>query len=124
MQDGLDPTPGINNQFATIPDVSVDAIANRVAPRQVASGVQRGTQIIMNTDGSYITLGLIPNSNNQFGIAFFTASGTLVSKNTATTQYFYDETTGKNIIQIGKLPDNTYGYVVATTGNDVQDAYS
>lgn len=133
----------IDSQFSEssvdIPDVSIDAIASRVAPRQVTSGVTRGTQTIMNTDGSYVTLGLIPDGGTDFGIAFFSSVGNLISKNTGTvesmydtngnlisqntgeTQSIYDPTTGKNVMQIGKLPDGTYGFAVAAIGFNVAD---
>jgi hypothetical protein len=129
------------DDFATIPDVPIQAESNRVNPNQVASGVTRGTQTYMNTDGSYMTMGLIPNTTN-FGIAFFTAAGKLISKSTSTvdykydtlgnlifkndgqTQYIYDKTTGKNVVQIGKLPDGSYGWAVAKSGYNVSDAIS
>jgi hypothetical protein len=109
--------------FPTIPDVPIQPDTGRVNPNQIPSGTTRGTQTYMNTDGSYMTMGLIPNSTD-FGIAFFDASGTLISKITGSTQYVYDKTTGKNIMQIGKLPDNTYGWAVAKVGNDVKDGFS
>jgi hypothetical protein len=130
MADPLGTSPGsvdipgateVRNDVTTIPDVPVAPETDRVAPRQVATGTQRGTQTIMNTDGSYVTLGLIPNSND-FGVAFFDATDHLISKNTATTQYIYDVASGKNIIQIGKLPDGTYGMAVAKSGYNVSDA--
>lgn len=138
------PTDGTDNSddFATIPDTSVDAIATRTLPRQVTTGITRGTQTIMNTDGSYVTLGLIPDGGTDFGIAFFDVNGNIISKNTGSveymydsnnnliskntgeTQFIYDANTGKNIMQIGKLPDDTYGFAVAATGFDVADGIS
>jgi YD repeat-containing protein len=151
---------GNTDQFTDIPDVPVDATASRVIPRQVTSGVTRGTQTVVNLDGSYMTLGLIPDGGNDFGIAFFNANGVIISKNTGTvdymynsngvlifkntgdvqynydtagnlifkndgrTQFVYDATTGKNIMQIGHLPDGTYGMVVAKTGTDVAALFS
>lgn len=115
----LQPSDG----FATIPDVPVEATSDRVTPGQVATGTTRGTQTYMNTDGSYMTMGLIPNSTD-FGIAFFDKSGTLISKTTSSTQYVYDKTTGKNVMQVGKLPDGTYGWAIAKVGFNVADGFS
>ena len=114
----------LSNNFATIEDVSVDAISNRVIPRQTQSGVERGTKTFMNTDGSYMTLGLIPDGGTDFGIAFFDASGNLVMKVTSSTQYWYDVTTGKNNIQLGKLPDGSYNFAAAADGLNVADGFS
>lgn len=113
-----------SDEFATIPDVPVQSATSRVNPNQIPSGVTRGTQTFMNTDGSYMTTGLIPDGGTDFGIAFFDNSGTLISKITASTQYVYDKTTGKNIMQIGKLPDGTYGWAVAKVGSNVKDGFS
>lgn len=120
----MDSSSGVigNDGFANIPNVSVDPTTTRVAPRQVASGVSRGTQTIMNIDGSYVTLGLIPGTT-QFGIAFFDAKGKIQSKSTASTDYKYD-TNGINYYQNGLLKDGTKGLVVAKPGINVDDAIS
>lgn len=122
MQDGMQ-TPSISNDgFVTIPDVSIDAVASRTLPREVTSGVTRGTQTIMNTDGSYVTLGLIPNGGTDFGIAFFDAKGNIISKSTGVTDYKYDKITGRNYYQNGLLPDGSYGEVITKAPYNVADA--
>lgn len=134
---------GLSNGFSDLPSNNVDSAFNsdRVQPRQVATGVTRGTWRINNNDGSYITIGVIPNTNNEFGIAFFDRNNNLISKNQGTTQYLYDATgnliykntgetdykydvaTGKNWYQSGKLPDGTYGLVIAEPGYDVSELF-
>lgn len=109
------------NEYATIPDRPIEAEADRVTPNQVSSGVSRGTQRINNSDGGYMLMGAIEGT--EFGIAFYDASGKIVSKYTPYTDYVYDPTTGKNIMQTKKLPDGTYGYITVTPGNDVASAY-
>lgn len=142
MQNGLQ-LPNVGSDgFATIPAVSIETESTRVLPRQTATGITRGTQTIQNTDGSYVTLGLIPDGGTDFGIAFFSANGTIISKNTGTIEYMYDASgnlisqntgstqsiydanTGKNVMQIGKLPNATYGFSVVATGYNVTDAYT
>lgn len=98
--------------------------AGFVQPNQVNSGVGRGTQRFVNSDGSYVTIGQIPGTTNEFGIAFFDRSNNMISKNNGSTQYVYDITTGKNIIQMGKLPDGTYGLVVAKVGYNVSEIFT
>lgn len=130
------------DDFATIPDVPIQSTSQRVTPQQVATGVTRGTQTYMNVDGSYMTLGVIPDNSGDIGVGFFTSTGILISKSTSTTDFkydsngnlifenngqtmfVYDETTGKNVIQIGKLPDGSYGMIVAKPGNNVADTFS
>lgn len=113
---------GLTNGFATIPDRSIDDMvqSDRVLPRQMTSGVMRGTQRITNTDGSYLTLGVIPNTT-EFGIAFYNAASTLIRKITMLTDFSYDAVTGKNIMQFNKLPDGSYGVGIAKTGFNVSD---
>lgn len=134
---------GLTNDFTNITPRSVEEMlqSTRVQPRDVGTGVMRGTQRIVNTDGSFITLGEIPNSNGEFGIAFFTADevlvykslsnqqafydedGNLISKSTGTTDYKYDVSTGKNYYQNGKLPDGTYGAIFVKDNVDVADVF-
>lgn len=82
---------GLMNDFATIPNNNIEGWMenDRVQPRQVATGVTRGTWRINNTDGSYITLGEIPNSDGEFGIAFFDSDNNIVSKNLGPSQTIY-----------------------------------
>jgi hypothetical protein len=116
---------GLSNEFSEIKSRSVEEMAqsDRVQPRSVAEGVWRGTKRIINTDGSYITMGVIPDTDGEFGFAFFSASGDLIRKITAFTDFAYDVDTGKNIMQTNKLPDGTYGWVVAAPGYDVEDGF-
>lgn len=114
----------LKNEFASIPTRSVDDMvqSDRIQPRQVGTGVMRGTQRIVNTDGSYITLGEVPDDSGDFGIAFFNADDELVSKDTGATEYVYDLNTGKNIVQFKKLPDGTFGLAIAKSGYDISEA--
>ena len=95
-----------------------------VSPQLLQTGTLRGTQRIVNQDGSYITLGVIPNSNGEFGIAFFDKNNTIQAKITALTDYKYNPSTGKNYLQTGKLPDGSYGTAWATDGYNVSDGIS
>lgn len=84
---------GLSNDFSNISNNDIDTMldANRVEPRQVASGVMRGTQRIVNTDGSYITLGEIPGTNGEFGIGYFNRDGTMIKKSTGTSDTLFDD---------------------------------
>ncbi len=98
---------GLTNDFNNIPDVSIEQLAEtqRVQPRSVATGVTQGTWRINGTDGSYITIGVIPDSGNKFGIAFFRTDGT-------------------EWMRAGELPDGTNEIVIAETTSAVKDAFS
>jgi len=101
---------GLTNEFATISNNNLgDALSSdRVQPRQLGSGVLRGTQRIVNTDGSYITLGVIPDTNGEFGIAFFDANANLISKDQGAAKYQYDDS-GDQVSVSGELSDGDYG---------------
>lgn len=111
----------LSNDFSTIKvnDIENVIAADRVQPRQVSTGVNRGTQRINNTDGSYITLGLIPNST-EFGIAFFDANNNRQSISTALTDFKYN-ISGINYYQSGLLPDGTSGMIFTDGTVDVAD---
>lgn len=125
MENPLNSLPP-TNEFGVIPNVGMDTVMqnNRVQPRQIATGVLRGTQRIQNVDGSYITLGVIPDTNGEFGIGFFDASGNIIKKVTATTDFYYDPTHETTMMEIGKMPDGTYNVAIAQEGNEVEDAFN
>lgn len=97
----------LSNEFSNIGDRSVEDMAetDRVIPRQVSTGVMRGTQRISNTDGSYMTLGVIPETT-ELGMAFYNADNTLNRRITGDNDYFYD-TEGNISILIGYPPSMT-----------------
>lgn len=110
------------DDFHTIPDTPIAPASSRVNPNQVATGLGRGTQTWVSPDGSYITIGLIPDGSNQFGIAYWDSKGRLISKNTGITEYKYDQSTGRNYYQNGLLPDGSYGEAIAKAPYNVSDA--
>lgn len=67
---GISNVPSGTQDFATIPDVSVDTLATRVNPNQVATGVTRGAQVIPGSDGNPQVL---MGNQATFGNGFFVA---------------------------------------------------
>lgn len=95
----------------------------RVLPRQINTGMMRGTQTHVGLDGSKVTVGIIPGTNAQeFGIAFFNSEGKLVRKILGPTGYIFDTDTGNDISQEGILPDGTVGRADSKAGESVSDA--
>lgn len=117
VDSNANPLTDASNYVEPIP---IESSVDRLKPRQVGTGAMRGTQRITNTDGSYMTLGAIPNTT-EFGIAFYTVGGALVRKVTMLTDYLYDATTGRNLMQIGKLPDASYNVAIAKSGFNISD---
>lgn len=124
----------------------------RIYSRQLLSGNMRGTQnitgaltitdpntnqqnisidgsaqaiTVTNTDGSTVGLGLIPGTTN-FGFFAQDKNGNLVMQIVGPTMSTFDLTQSPaiNNMQIGKLPDSSYGMVVAKTGKSVSSLYS
>lgn len=115
----------LSNDFNTIPNNDIDNVinSNRVEPRQVATGVTRGTWRINNTDGSYITIGLIPNTDNEFGIAYFQSDNTRIF--TIDASGFLFSYNSENRIKIGLKPDSSdIGIYLTPAGTDVIDELS
>jgi len=132
----------LKNGFNTVSNNDIDSVldSNRVEPRQVATGVTRGTWRINSTDGSYITIGLIPNTTD-FGIAFFDSNNNLISKNLGTSQTIYDPDGNELVnidgygflfsfnalrrIRLGLKPDKSdVGSYITPDGIDVIDELS
>lgn len=76
---------------------------------------------VTNADGTKTGIGQIPGSTD---LGFYTldASGNVIQKIVGATRYVYDISTGKNIIQDGKLPDASYGQATAKAGFNISDA--
>jgi hypothetical protein len=129
----------LKNDFNTIANNDIDNSlpGNRVEPRQVATGVTRGTWRINNTDGSYITIGLIPGTTD-FGIAFFDSSNNLMSKYLGGSQTIYDSDNNELVnidgtgylfsfnserrMKLGLKPDSSdVGAYITPAGTDVID---
>lgn len=75
---------------------------------------------VTNADGTKTGIGQIPGSTD---LGFYTldAAGNVIQKIVGPTRYVYDLSTGKNIMQDGKLPDGTYGQDTAKAGFNVSD---
>lgn len=84
-----------------------------------------GRIIFRSPDGRYMMMGIYSNPGEtvKFGIGMFDASNNLVSEVDFTAWKWHDITTDKNIMQAGKLPDDTYGMVVAKEGFNVDEAF-
>lgn len=113
--------------------------AGFVTPYKLASGTMRGTQgvgtgpqidsannriLLTNpVDGSQIGIGTIPGSTtNEFGFFSLDVNNNLIMKIVNGTLYVYDPVNGNvNVMQVGKLPDATYGWGVAATGHNVSE---
>ena len=125
----------------------------RIFSRQLLSGSMRGTQnitgaltitdpttsqqnisidgsaqaiTVTNTDGSVVGMGLIPDGSNNFGFYTQDSKGNLLMKIVGSTIYTYDitQTPAVNNMQLLKLPDGTFGMVVAKTGKSVASLFS
>lgn len=141
----------ISAQSSSYTMASINGVANetlqggsieRILPRQISTGSMRGTQIVgygaVKIDGSNntisitapststtINVGVIPTATiTGVGLSIVDSSGFTLFKMDGQTWYWYDKTTTKNVMQIGKLPDGTYGTAIAKSGFNVQDAFS
>lgn len=130
------PQPTTSN-IGDIPKMSLD----RTLPRQLSTGSTRGTQTVGygNTkidgsnnritigtpEGGSIGMGAIPGTTpTEYGFFSTDSQGRLVMKIVGGTWYVYDLDNDKNIMQTGKLPDNSFGGVVAKEGYNVSDVFN
>lgn len=114
--DTPEPT-GLSNDFATIPDVSVESIADRVAPRQVSTGSTRGAQVTAGGDGfPQVLMG----SQQTFGNGFYVAKpGVDVITNTDENNLIFNSNQNVfKIVQSGiiDLPACTLSTAAASFG--------
>ena len=101
---------GANSAITVSNNISIDGVADAI--------------IVTNTDGSKVGMGKIPNSTD-FGFFVTDPDGNILMKIVGSTQYVYDYANGGvNVMQVMKLPDGTYGWAVASTGNNVSAGFS
>lgn len=131
-------TPGSDSAGA-IPASDI----SRVLPRQLSTGSTRGTQTVgygnTKIDGTNntitienpttdvtISLGVIQGSitGSGVGLSISNANNFNLFKMDGQTWYWYSPTTGKNVMQVGLLPDGSYGWAVAAPGYNVSDGFS
>lgn len=120
------PTDGnSSNEFATIPDVPIPTDSQRVSPNDVASGVGRGTQIVVGSDSSQITFGVVPGAT-QLGMAEYNPTGQKVlqmgQQSDGSNALKFFDANGIGIAQFGEFPDGTTALKVAKTGIEVSTA--
>lgn len=106
----------------------------RVMPRQLSTGAQKGEmtvfgKIIVGNPNNNERI-IIGTNGDDFG--FFGAESNggdeanldIAWKIVGQTFYFYDiDDDGRNIMQVGKLPDGTFNMVAAKDGYEVEDAF-
>lgn len=83
-----------------------------------------GTMITTNADGSQNGMGLIPGTTNEFGFFATDTAGNTVWKQVGPTGTITDITNAKGIILDGKLPDGTFGTVMAKVGTEVTSVFN
>lgn len=122
----------------TVTDANALGLSN---PDSMLAGQLRGTQNVGSSGaqidaannritltnpatGSVVGIGAIPGSTTgEFGFFSQDSSGNLIFKIVGATFYVYDATTSKNAIQMGKLPDSSYGFAAAVTGSNVSEGF-
>lgn len=133
---------GNNQSIPFTGDSVADNALELSNPDSVLAGQLRGTQNVGSNGaqidsannritltnpatGAVVGIGAIPGSTTgEFGFFSQDSSGNLIFKIVGPTFYVYDATTSKNVIQMGKLPDNSYNFAAAATGFNVSDGIS
>lgn len=126
------PSQGYSNTMHDVAAVDPYQIAQqqRVMPRELKAGSQRGEMTIQgkltvrnpNTD-EQIIIGAVGNDFGIFGAADSTDNPDVAFGIVGQTFYFYDLSDGRNIMQIGKLPDGTFNFASAKATYEVEDAF-
>ena len=142
-----DPYTGSSRKTIITPGSGSDAFStasnlSRMLPRQLSTGSTRGTQTVgygntkidgtKNTitignqaTGFTLNLGVIANSTGEgVGMSITDSANFTLFKMDGQTWYWYDATTKKNVMQVGLLPDGSYGWAVSAPGYDVSQGFT
>lgn len=79
------------------------------------------SQTFYAQDGRAISFGNL--TDGTLGMEVTDSSGNVLFKLDGQTWFWYDGNSGKNVMQVGKLPDGSYGWAVATPGKNVADGF-
>lgn len=96
--------------------VSVTDIASRNVD------IRSGSVNVRDANGNTISLGLM--DDGTLGLQVKDSSGYVLFTLNGTTWKWNDKVNAKNVMQVGKLPDATYGTAVAKAGFNVSDGIS
>lgn len=106
-----------DNEKISVSTVSVGQIANE----------NKGIVVRDSTGTNRLLIGELANGEIEFRVSkenidVTEATNTqLIFKDDFSTRTYYDDSNSR--IQIGKLPDDTYGIAISKPGNDVEDAF-
>lgn len=119
----MNPTSNSNSFFGqkvSVPGVNV----NNATPSQLLYQNNYQSETFFGTGGD-IQFGIFTSSitgQQTMGMQVVGAGGNILFEMDGQTWYWFD-TNGNNIMQVGLLPDGTYGWAVATPGNSVAEAF-
>lgn len=76
---------------------------------------------ITDKNGTTMLIGI--QSDGTLGFQFIDSSGFVLFDSNGLRWNWNDKTYGTNQIAVGKMPDDSYNFVVAATGENVNDAF-
>lgn len=112
------------NQQVGFGGVNIDSNNNRITVGNITLDGNTNTIFTQNEDGSKAGIGIIPGTTTEFGFFATDNAGNVVWKQVGPSGTIVDVANKKDIIRDGKLPDGSYGQVIAKTGTDVDDLFS
>lgn len=106
----------------TIGSQSTSGSQSGVAATSVSSSDQGFGFSVTGSDGTTLLLGVL--SDGSLGMSITDPSGFELFKLNGSTWFWYDKNYNVNVMQIGELPDSTYGEAVAKQGLNVSSIYT
>lgn len=77
---------------------------------------------VTDNRGFTMNFGILANGN--LGMNIVDNTGFTLFELTGATWFWYDKNHNTNVMQVGLKPDNTYGWAVAATGDNVSQGFS
>jgi hypothetical protein len=115
----MQPTSSVNNFFGI--KVSKQGVpVYQASDSQLLYKNDFSTQTFFASSGN-IAFGVL--SDGGLGQQITDSTGFVLFKLEGQTWFWYDKTTNKNIMQVGLLPDGTYGWAIAKAGYNVADGF-
>lgn len=117
----MGPSSSVNNFFGV--KISQTGVpVNQATDKQLTYKLDynTGTQTFFGQNGNTINFGT--NPDGSIGMNAQNSSGQVLFELNGVTWFWFDQN-GKNIMQVGQLPDGTFGWAVAVPGQNVADSF-
>lgn len=112
-------------QTIGVGNINIDGSNDQITITSTSNSSVLALGVLSNTAiQTGVATSSLSTATNGFGMSIADSTGYILFELNGETWLWYDKTTGKNVMQVGLLPDGSYGWAVAAKGFNVSDGFS